>query len=80
FTVIGAALEVNSRTPASSMEFIRLNPQLLDKTLLRRYYTRERMINAEAKAQFVAPDLEPLPEVTSARPSLAPKLGKAEGG
>jgi hypothetical protein len=80
FTVIAAALEVNSRAPANSLEFVRLNPQLLDKTLLRRHYTSDRMQTEEAKQGFVAPDLEPLPALLGNRPNLAPKLPSAAGG
>lgn len=80
-TVVAAALEVNPRPPASSLEFIRLNDHLLDKTLLRRHYSRERMLSDEAKARFVEPDLEPLPTLYMTRPSLAPRLPtRAAGG
>ena len=59
--VIADALDVMSRPPANSIEFLRQNQQLLDKTLLRRHYSSDRMLTDEAKRQFVEPDLEPLP-------------------
>jgi hypothetical protein len=39
------------------------NPHLCAKTLLRLYYTRDRILTAEARAGFVEPDLAPLPPV-----------------
>ncbi len=48
--------------PASFAEFEAQNPHLLSKTLLRLYYSRERIFSAEAKTRFVAPDLAPLPQ------------------
>ena len=47
--------------PESFAEFETQNPHLLSKTLLRLYYSRERVFSAEAKTRFVAPDLAPLP-------------------
>ena len=63
FRVIAHALEVMSRPPANSLEFCRQNDFLLDKTLLRRHYTSERMLTDEAKKKFIEPDLAPLPGV-----------------
>lgn len=42
-------------------EFFELHPQLAEKKVLRLFYSRERMMSAEAKARFVEPDLAPLP-------------------
>jgi hypothetical protein len=61
--VIANALDVMSRPPANSLEFCRQHEHLLDKTLLRRHYSSDRMLTEEAKRQFVEPDLEPLPGV-----------------
>jgi hypothetical protein len=61
--VIADALDVMSRPPGNSIEFCRQNQHLLDKTLLRRHYSSDRMLSDEAKRQFVEPDLEPLPGV-----------------
>jgi hypothetical protein len=35
----------------------------LAKTLLRLYYTREKIHSPEARASFVAPDVAPLPDL-----------------
>ena len=66
--VVSAALVAAAKPPVDSIEFCRQNPALLDKTLLRRYYTRGRMITEEAKRSFVDPDLEPLPAPIEVRP------------
>lgn len=41
--------------------FASANPHLCQRTLLRGYYTRERIMGAEARRSFVEPDLAPLP-------------------
>lgn len=41
--------------------FAAANPHLLAKTLLRLYYTKERLSSAEARAAFITPDIAPLP-------------------
>jgi|GEM_PF-2991753 hypothetical protein len=50
----------------SSAEFCAAHPELLDKLLLRRFYSRERIMTLQAKAEFVEPDLTPLPDDDSA--------------
>jgi len=45
----------------SSQALLDENPHLLSRTLLRLYYSRDRIISREAKAGFVEPDLAPLP-------------------
>ncbi len=53
---------MNAHGPIASFEeFVSANPHLLQKTLLRLYYTRERILTPAAKATFVEPDLAPLP-------------------
>ena len=48
--------------PAGSAdEFFELNPQLAEKKVLRLFYSRERIMSAEAKAKFVEPNLAPMP-------------------
>lgn len=42
-------------------EFIDDHPQLTEKKVLRLFYSRELIMSAAAKAEFVAPDLAPLP-------------------
>jgi hypothetical protein len=43
--------------------FFEAHPHLLSKVLLRLYYTRERIMSAEARAGWVEPDLSPLPTI-----------------
>lgn len=69
--VAAAVAAAAAEPPADSIEFCDRNPDLLDKTLLRRYYTRERMLTEDAKRAFVEPDLEPLPEPSGRRGSRA---------
>jgi hypothetical protein len=38
-------------------------PQLLDKKVLLRFYSRERIMTLDAKQEFVEPDLATLPEI-----------------
>ena len=42
--------------------FSEANPDVFNKSLLRLYYTRERILTPEAKARCVEPDLAPLPQ------------------
>ncbi len=44
-------------------EFIAANPRLLDRTLLERHYTRERLMSQAARSAWAEPDLRPLPVV-----------------
>ena len=46
---------------ASSNAFFDDHPELHKKQVLRLFYSRGRMMSAEAKATFVEPDLAPLP-------------------
>jgi hypothetical protein len=54
----------NADQDMSSDVFCAANPDLLDRQVLRRYYSQERLRTWEAKQEFVAPDLSPLPVVT----------------
>jgi putative acetyltransferase len=47
----------------SSEDFCQRHPELLDKNLLLKFYSRERLRSLEAKTQFIAPDLSPLPPI-----------------
>ena len=61
------ATQLQHHGPVDDFEtFAAANPHLLTKTLLRLYYTRARILTADAKATFVEPDLAPLPGVSSA--------------
>lgn len=44
-----------------SLDFLEKQPHLTQKTLLRLFYTRDRLISVEAKARFVEPDVTALP-------------------
>ncbi len=59
-TVIAARVRAGEDFPA----FRDRNPDLFDRKLsaLLRYYSPERLFSPPAKAEFLEPDLEPLPE------------------
>jgi len=46
---------------ASADEFLEAQEQLLNKKALRFFYSRERIVSWQAKAEFVEPDLVPFP-------------------
>lgn len=46
----------------SAEEFLDLQSQLGNKRILRLFYSRDRIMSAEAKAKFVEPDLTALPK------------------
>lgn len=54
----------------SSEKFCDAHPELLSKYVLQTFYSRERLMTAEAKAGFIEPDLRPLPSVNSDNQSL----------
>lgn len=45
----------------SAEEFCDQHPELLDKRVILRFYSRERIMSWEAKRDFIEPDLQPLP-------------------
>ncbi len=45
----------------SADAFCDAHPELLQKQVLRLFYSRERLMSLQAKKQFVEPDLAPLP-------------------
>jgi hypothetical protein len=49
---------------ASADEFLDTQEQLLNRKALRFFYSRDQIISWKAKAEFVPPDLTPLPEST----------------
>ncbi len=52
--------------PAGSAdEFIDANPELLDKAIMERHYSPDRMASAEARHSFVEPDVSPIPRHSS---------------
>lgn len=47
-------------------QFCDEQPQLLQKKILRLFYSKARIVTLEAKAAFVEPDLTPLPRIAPA--------------
>lgn len=58
------ALARNGRLPDSA-SFCDRNSELLDRFVLRKFYSRERIMTLEAKQRFVEPDLAELPRARS---------------
>lgn len=52
------------RTPAarSADAFIEQNPRLLDSKIMMTHYSAELLFSPEARAGFIPPDLDPIPE------------------
>ncbi len=48
-------------------EFLEQHPFLLCRTLLRLYYSRDRIMSAQARREWVEPDLAPLPRSPGAK-------------
>jgi hypothetical protein len=48
---------------ASSRELLERHPELYDRSLPSRYYSKGLLTSLRARSIFVAPDLEPLPDV-----------------
>ena len=61
------AAEVQSGPHESSDQFCEAHPELLCKDVLLEFYSHDRIKTAEAKAEFVEPDLFPLPIVIGNR-------------
>lgn len=54
---------LNDGASATSFDaFCAAHPDVLDKRVLLQFYSRERIMSAEAKRTFVEPDLSPLPD------------------
>jgi len=54
--------------PSATFEqFCERNPELLDRKILLRFYSRERLMSAAAKRGFCEPDLRPLESTASTR-------------
>ena len=51
------------RTPtsASADEFIDGNPELLDSRIMLSHYSAELLFSSDARAEFVEPDISPIP-------------------
>jgi hypothetical protein len=48
-------------TTLDSNSFCEIHPELLEKTLLRKFYSTEQIVSQVAKREFVEPDLQALP-------------------
>lgn len=57
--VIAAAIAADSAPDFDA--FAKLHAGLLNKQLLRSYYSKERLLSPEARSSFVEPDIEALP-------------------
>jgi hypothetical protein len=58
--LVAARLQ-DTPSAADSDAFCDGNPDLLDKSILRRFYSSDRIVSWEAKRRFVEPDLQELP-------------------
>jgi len=58
-----AVRHVMERSPASSSAaaFIDVNPDLLDTEIMMTHYSTDLLFSAEARAQFIEPDVEAIP-------------------
>jgi hypothetical protein len=66
---------VHQRRPfQDSHQFCERNPELLDGRVLLSYYTRDRIMEPEAKAGFVEPDIAPLDRIGLAYPEFGRRL------
>ena len=63
FTMLQFGPEADSET------FLDAQPQLDSKTMLRLFYSRERILSPEAKQRFVLPDLTDFPTPAASPPS-----------
>lgn len=52
------AAKLGQTTARTSLELLDTHPELLNSRLLSDYYSPERLMSVEAKANFIAPDLK----------------------
>lgn len=57
-------------------EVVLHSPSLLDTRLWMEYYTKETLFSAQAREDFVMPDVKPFPQVT--KPVLARMVGRGD--
>ena len=55
------AVSIRRCAPANSADLLERCPELLDRMLPLRHYSKELLFSTPARAIFVEPDLEPLP-------------------
>ena len=60
--LVHVTLQLYGRSDTADI-FVDANSQLLSKRALLLFYSRKRILSAEAKREFLPPDLAPLPEV-----------------
>lgn len=48
-------------TAESADDFIDANPRLLDSSIMLTHYSAESLFSAQARAEFVEPDIQPIP-------------------
>lgn len=61
-SLIAAAMRsAPDATGGDAESFIDANPELLDQTILGRYYSTEVLRDERSRIEFVLPDLQPLP-------------------
>jgi hypothetical protein len=65
-TIVRSTIEVHG-APLTFDHFAAQHPHLLAKSLLRTYYSPERIFSPQAKAHFIEPDLVPLLRIASQR-------------
>jgi len=61
-TLITAAAQQDGASIVTSAAFLERHPELLDQQLGFRHYRKATLMSEEARAGWVPPDLEPLPE------------------
>lgn len=52
--------KIAQANPQSSLDLLEQHPDLLNARLLNAYYSPERLMSLEAKANFIEPDIKPL--------------------
>ena len=60
--LVGAAAKRCVPPPSSSLDLLERRPELRERDLPLAHYTRERLMSPHARAVFVEPDRQPLPE------------------
>jgi hypothetical protein len=55
------AVTIHRSNPASSADLLKQCPELMDRLIPLKHYSKELLTSARARAIFVEPDLEPLP-------------------
>jgi hypothetical protein len=59
--LVAHAIKTSAPPPASSNELLERHPELLDRGLTLRHYSKSLLMSSRARAIYVEPDLAPLP-------------------